>query len=175
MSAIGPLKVQQSSAVTGRHRAVWLALALLAAILWSESTAGDPLRESLRGGAGKPVVEFPEVREQNRKAEAKYEKYAEGLYVLELFSTDSADRSYRISVWNLLVGPGKETREFELPGTTILLLRAGSAQVLVDGRQERDLVMGATLVVAEKTRIRITNRAPDRPVNVRATLFSGVE
>ncbi len=175
MSEIGPLKEPKSSPALPWRWAIGLAVVWVAAVPWSQSLAGEPLRESVRGGAGQPVVELPEVRAQNQNAEAKYHEYVEGLYVLELFRTVSRDESFEIDVWNLLVGPGKETGEFELPGTAVLLLRAGSAQVVVDGQSKSDLEMGATLVVPEKTRIRITNRAGDRPVNVRATLFSGVE
>jgi len=175
MDAVSRVKKQQSSAIPGSRSVAGFAASLLLGMLWSQSTAGDPLSESLRGGAGTPVVEIPEVREQNLRADPKYRKYAEGLYVLEMFSTLSADKSYRVSVWNLLVGPARETQEFELPGAAILLLRAGSAQVVLGDQKESDLKMGATLVAPEKASIRITNRSPDRPVTIRATLFSGAD
>ncbi|HZD53302.1 MAG TPA: hypothetical protein VE175_09650 [Woeseiaceae bacterium] len=148
---------------------------VLATVLSSQSTGSEPLSESIRGGAGSPVVVFPEVRARNLRAEAKYERYADGLFVLKLFRTLSADGTYRIEVWNLLVGPGKATGEFELPGTAILLLRAGNAQINLAGEREIQLDAADTTVVPENSRIRISNRSSEHPVNVRATLFTGVE
>ena len=54
MDAISPVKKQQSSTMPGSRWASGLAASLLVVILWSQSTAGDPLSESLRGGAGTP-------------------------------------------------------------------------------------------------------------------------
>ena len=150
-------------------------LATLAALAMQHSTADEPVKESLRGGAGAPVLEIPYVREQNNDRDDKYRKYADGLYMLALFRTVSADRSYQVDVWNLLVGPGQETTEFELPGTAILLVRAGSAVIVVDDGKGTELEMGGTLVVEPASRLRITNRAEDRPISVRVTMFSGTE
>jgi hypothetical protein len=170
-----PLEVRQRSAIPGQRRSFGLVLAMFTVMTCSHSMAAEPLSESLRGGNGVQLAELSDVRDQNQKADPRYEKYANGLYVLKLFRTVSADNSYQISAWNLLIGPGKATKEFELPGSAVLLFRAGGAQVVVDGKQEGDLKMGDTLIVPEKSSIRITNLASDRPVTVRATLFSGVE
>jgi hypothetical protein len=150
-------------------------LLILTAFAVHHSAANEPVEESLRGGAGAPVREIPYVREQNNDRDDRYEKYADGLYVLPLFRTVSADRSYQVDVWNLLIGPGQETADFALPGTAILLVRAGSLIVVVDDSRETGLEMGGTLVVQPESRLRITNRATDRPINVRVTMFSGTE
>lgn len=155
--------------------ATGIALMLLMAPAKSQTVANEPVRESLRGGAGEPVLEIPTVRQQNNDRDDKYEKYADGLYILPLFRTVSADRAYQVDVWNLLVGPGQETAEFELPGTAILLIKAGSATIVVDDIEREQLEMGAILVVQPRSRLQITNRANDRPVAVRVTLFSGTE
>lgn len=152
-----------------------IVLLLSAAPAMPQSAATEPVRESLRGGAGKPVVEIPSVRQQNNERDDRYEKYVDGLYVLPLFRTVSGDRAYQVDVWNLLIGPGQETAEFELPGTAILLVRAGSATVIVDAAKREELEMGGTLVVQPQSSLRIANRADDRAISVRVTLFSGTE
>lgn len=155
--------------------ATGIALMLLATLLMQRSAANEPVRESLRGGAGEPVVEIPDVRKQNNDRDDKYEKYADGLYVLPIFQTVSADRAYQVDVWNLLVGPGQETTKFELPGTAILLVRAGSAMVVIDDGKRAELEMGGTLVLKPQSTLQITNQEDDRPISVRVTLFSGRE
>jgi mannose-6-phosphate isomerase-like protein (cupin superfamily) len=172
---LSPLEAQQRSAIPGYRRPIGPVLALFLVLTCSQAMATEPLSESFRAGGDAAVAELSDIREQNQKADSRYEKYADGLYVLKLFGTVSADKSYQINAWNLLIGPGKATTEFELPGSAVLLFKAGAAQVTVDGKQERDLKMGDTLVVPEKSSIRITNLASDRPVTVRATLFSGNE
>jgi hypothetical protein len=175
MTEAGPRTVQRTDARTRHRLSLRVFIVLMVGAPWAQSTASDPTLESIRGGAGIPVVEVPGAREQNLKTDSLYEKYAEGLYVQELFNTVSADKSFQINVWNLLVGPGKKTNDFGLPGAAVLLVRAGSAQIVVGGVQGNDLEMGAALVVPEETPIRITNRDPESPVLTRATLFSGVE
>lgn len=155
--------------------ATGIALMLLTAPAVPQSGPNDPVKESLRGGAGKPVLEIPSVRQENNDRDDKYEKYVDGLYVLRLFRTVSDDRAYQVDVWNLLIGPGQETAAFELPGTAILLVRAGTGTLAVDDDKREELEMGETLVAQPRASLRITNRAEDRPLFVRVTMFSGTE
>lgn len=75
-----------------------------------------------------------------------------------------------IEVRDLLVGPGKQTQSFSLPGGAVLETRSGNGIARV-GAEAHNLETGTTLAVAEGSSFSLEN-ADETPLNIRAFIIS---
>jgi hypothetical protein len=145
----------------------------VAAALWPVLATGQLRGEPPAGDAEQPAVNDAE-RAAPLAEGPNYEKYAEGLYARLVYRTDHQAGGYAVEVWALLIGPGKKTEGFTLPGNAALLVRLGRA-VIAAGDAKREFGLGASLLVPEGRKVSIVNVDPERPVSIRAVIIKGLE
>ncbi|MEA2338067.1 MAG: hypothetical protein QOE82_2074 [Thermoanaerobaculia bacterium] len=97
-----------------------------------------------------------------------YKQYAGGLLARTVYTSDVNGR-FRMEVWNLLIGPGKHTAPFRLPGGAVLDVRGGSGNVVISGKEQRFRV-GTTMRADDGSEIVLVNASPDSPMTIRAVI-----
>jgi hypothetical protein len=102
-----------------------------------------------------------------------YTKYAAGLYTRRVSQTVGPSKDYGIEEWGLLVGPGQNTDTVTLPGAAVLVVRTGTATLIIDG-QKQQVRLGSSVLIAEKQRFSIMNADKERPVSIKAVIVRGL-
>ena len=102
--------------------------------------------------------------------ETMYRQYTEGLLARTAYTAD-AGGGLRVELWDLLVGPGKATRPFKLPGAAVLEIRSGQATVAIGGKEQR-VTIGTPLSADEDSEIVLVNANADIPLSIRAIVIT---
>jgi len=122
---------------------------------------------------GKPLTFGDSVRARDRLATTpQYVALATGLYARQIVQTSSDRGDYTVQVWSLIVSPRASTGETTLPGAAVVILYAGSVELVAGDRRTR-LEPGATTAVPEGTSLRFVNGDKSRPAQLRAIVLTG--
>ena len=92
------------------------------------------------------------------------------MYARRVFQTGAKD--YVVEEWGLLVGPGKKTDTVALPGAAVLIVRTGSA-LLVLGDQKQEIRLGSSVLIPENQKFSLSNLDSERPVSIKAVIIQG--
>ena len=98
-----------------------------------------------------------------------YEQYAEGLLARTIYVSEGGPQ--RVEIWDLLVGPGRRTAPFRLPGGAVLETRSGQGNVTVSGKQYR-VTTGTPFTADEGSEIVLVNGNSDIGLYVRAIVIT---
>jgi hypothetical protein len=147
-------------------------LATLAALAYAAASLSQPVEQT-------PAPTHPielgtsAVRAADRTtATPNFSRMATGLYGKQMVQTASANGDYTIQVWALLVSPHATTGDAQLPGAAVLIVQAGTVELIQGGNKTR-LNAGAVATVAEESPLRLVNTDETRPAHLRAVVLRG--
>ena len=147
-------------------------LATLASMAYVAASLSQPMER-------KPAPTHPielrasAIRAADRTtATPNFSRMAAGLYGKQILQTASANGDYTIQVWALLVSPHATTGDAELPGAAVVIVQAGTVELIQGGNKTR-LNAGAIAAVAEDSPLRLVNIDETRPAHLRAVVLSG--
>jgi quercetin dioxygenase-like cupin family protein len=155
-----------------RRLTVLAALAALAALAYVAASLSQPV-EREPAPTHPIVLTSAAVRAADRStATPNFSRMADGLYGKQIVQTASAKDDYTIQVWALLVSPHATTGDARLPGAAVLIVEAGTVELIQGGNKTR-LNAGAVAAVAEDSPLRLVNTDETRPAHLRAVVLSG--
>lgn len=99
-----------------------------------------------------------------------YQQYAEGLLARTVHSSEIGD-GLRVELWDLLVGPGRRTAPFRLPGGAVLEIRGGGGNAVVSGKEQR-VRTGSAVRADDGSQIVLVNSDAESPLTVRAIVIA---
>lgn len=95
-------------------------------------------------------------------------QYAPGVLAKTSFRATTRD-ALAIEIWDLVVGPGKRSERFLLPGGAVLEVKSGRGSVDVAGKSN-DVRLGSVISVAERDSLALTNNDPEASLVLRAVV-----
>jgi len=99
-----------------------------------------------------------------------FRQYAEGLLARTVYVSEG-DGPFRVEIWDLLVGPGRRTVPFQLPGGAVLEFRSGAGNAVVSGKEQR-VRPGTSVRADDGSQIVLVNANSDTLLAVRAIVIA---
>jgi len=99
-----------------------------------------------------------------------FRQYAPGLLARVSYQSDAGGR-WRVAIWDLLVGPGKTSDAFRLPGGAVIEVRSGGGRAIIDGKP-REISGGTTFAVDEGSSLALANGSNELALALRVTLIA---
>jgi quercetin dioxygenase-like cupin family protein len=116
--------------------------------------------------AGALTVAATAIAQDAPTEEESYRQFAPGLLVRSVYST--RDR-VAVDIWDVMVGPGKSSDTFTLPGAAVLEVKTGAGTLEHSGERS-ELRLGSTLAVPANSKFRLSNASKDQALVLRAII-----
>ncbi len=101
---------------------------------------------------------------------SQFRQFAPGILARTAYVV-TASGPYRVELWDLLVGPGRQSEAEMLKGGAVFEVRAGSGRIELDGKSQ-ELRPGMTFAVPQGVRFAIHNRRDDLGISIRAVVVA---
>lgn len=99
-----------------------------------------------------------------------FQQYVDGLLARTVYVSED-DGPVRVEIWDLLVGPGRRTVPFQLPGGAVLEIRSGTGTAMVSGKEQR-IRLGTSVRADDGSQIVLINADSETLLAVRAIVIA---